>query len=105
MDAGKLTKRIKIQYRSITQSETGEPVASWADLATVWANIFDVSGSEFIASAGTQNAIKTKIIIRKMSGILPAMRVVHGSVIYNIEAPLVRSDSILLMCSTGAANG
>lgn len=59
-----------------------------------------------MAASGTQNAVQTKIVIRLISGVLPTMRVLHGSDIYNIEAVLKQhDDALLLMCSKGVVSG
>ena len=99
MQAGKLDKRVTIQQRSTTQDAYGQPVETWADVATVWAGIEDISGREYFAAQSTQNAVQTKITIRNGLSILPAMRVVQGSDIYQIEAVLRRDRYLTLMCS------
>ena len=103
MRAGRLNKRITIQSPATGQDATGEPTTGWTDVATVWASIVDVSGREYVAAGGTQNAAQTKVTIRKRSGITPAMRVVHGATVFNIEAALEQGrDALLLMCSRSA---
>ena len=101
MQAGRLNKRVTIQSPATGQDpETGEPTTGWTDVATVWASIVDVSGREYVAAGGLQNSAQTKITIRYCSGIVPSMRVVHGSDTFNIEAVLGQDKrSLLLMCS------
>lgn len=106
MNAGDLNRRVTIQQRATGQNAYGEPNTGWTDVATVWAAIADVNGREFMAAQATQNAVQTKITIRYRPGIVAAMRVVHGSDIYNIEAVLGQDrQALLLMCSRGVANG
>lgn len=50
MRAGKLDRRITIQRASIAASGSGEPVETWADLATVWAQARPVRGEERFAT-------------------------------------------------------
>lgn len=103
MRAGRLNKRITIQSPAAGQDATGEPAVGWTDIATVWASIVDVSGREYVAAGGTQNSALTKITIRHRDGIVPSMRVVHGSDAYNVEAVLGQDRrSLLLMCSRSA---
>ena len=103
MQAGRLNKRITIQSPATGQDATGEPTTGWTDVATVWASIVDVSGREYVAAGGLQNSAQTKITIRYRSGIVPSMRVVHGSDAYNVEAILGQDGrSLLLMCSRSA---
>jgi SPP1 family predicted phage head-tail adaptor len=102
MQAGKLNRRVTIEQQSTTQDEYGQPVETWTEVATVWADIRDITGKEFVSAQATQNPVQTKITIRYRAGILPAMRVVHGSDTYNIEAVLGQDRiSLLLMCSRG----
>jgi SPP1 family predicted phage head-tail adaptor len=100
--SGKLDNRITLQVQSTTQDAYGQQVETWAVVATVWAEVRDVSGKEYFAAQATQNTVQTKIRIRWRDGVVPAMRVVHGSVAYNIEAVLEhggRKSELLLMCS------
>lgn len=100
MDIGKLNRRITIQQAGTTQDANGEIVAGWTTFATVWASVVDVSGREFLAAGGTQNEALTKVAIRYLAGVLPKMRIVHGSDTYNIESVLGQDrKSLLLMCS------
>lgn len=100
MRAGRLNKRVTIQLNTPTQDSGGGMVDSWGDFATVWAEVKDLSGREFIAAAATNNAVQTKITIRYLAGVLPSMRVVNGSDTYKIESVIGQDGrSLLLMCS------
>lgn len=106
MRAGKLNQRVTIQAPPTGQDENGEPLTTWTDFVAdtpdhkVWASITDISGREFVAAEAGQNKVQTKIGIRYRAGILPSMRVVHGTDTYNIEAVLGQDNrSLLLMCS------
>ena len=100
MQAGRLNQRVLIQAPPTGQDPTGEPLTTWTDFCTVWASITDISGREFVAAEAGQNQVQTKIGIRYRSGIVPSMRVVHGSDTWNIEAVLGQDRrSLLLMCS------
>lgn len=46
MRAGLLDRRITIQGKSITQSDSGEEVVSWVDVAEVWAEKVEIRGLE-----------------------------------------------------------
>lgn len=46
MRAGKLDRRLIIQRKSITYSDSGEPIETWATLATVWAQARPNRGDE-----------------------------------------------------------
>lgn len=98
-----LNKRVTIQSAAITQDAAGQPVNTWATVASVWASIVDISGREYVAAAAVRNEAETKITIRHRAGIAPAMRVLHGTVAYNIESVLGQDNrTLLLMCSRAA---
>lgn len=46
MRAGLLDRRITIQGKAITQSDSGEEVVAWTDVATVWAEKVEIRGLE-----------------------------------------------------------
>jgi SPP1 family predicted phage head-tail adaptor len=99
----RLNKRVTIQANGAGQDENGQPIEGWADVATVWASIMDISGREYVAAAAAQNSVTTKITIRHRDGIKPAMRVMHGADTYNIEAVLGQDNRTLtLMCARAA---
>jgi SPP1 family predicted phage head-tail adaptor len=99
MRAGRLKHKITIQAPGTTQDAIGQPIPGWTDFASVRADIFDISGREYVAAAAVQNAAQTKMMIRYLAGIVPDMRVLDGTVAYNIEAVLGQDRvSLLLMC-------
>lgn len=101
MRAGQLRERITIQQPGETQDEAGQPIEGWTDVCTVRAAKRDLNGREFIAAQGVQNAVAAKFEIRYRADVLANMRVVHGSDIYNILAPLDpagRRQQLFLMC-------
>lgn len=95
-----LNKKITIQQRSGGEDAAGQPVDVWTDVATVWASVDAISGREYFASQANQAEVQTRIRIRLRNGILPAMRVVYGSTIYDINAVLPQSRELHLMCSS-----
>jgi SPP1 family predicted phage head-tail adaptor len=88
LPAGKLRHRITIERKTHLQDPTtGSLTPSWSPVAqNIHAAVEPLSGREFIAAAQTQNAISARITIRYRDGILPSMRVVHGTTVYNIIA-------------------
>lgn len=107
MYPGLLNKRVTIQALTQGQDATGALLPSaWADVATVWASVRDISGRQYVAAKAGQNAVSTIIGIRHRTGIVPAMRVIHNGDVYDIEAVLNRSDRwIDLMAVKGVGNG
>lgn len=87
---------VTIKEPTITRSVSGQPVESWDDVDTVRANIYAVSGKEWFQAykdIGLRtSSVTTKIIIRYRSDVTPDMRIVHGSINYNIIAVLGGDD-------------
>lgn len=101
----RLRHRITIESLTIIRDVIGGVQEVWTPVhASVPADIVPLSGREFIAAQSTQSLVTTRITIRYQPGILPAMRLVHGTDTYNIEAvlpdPSLRRH-LTLMCSTG----
>lgn len=108
MEAGRLDRRIVLQTPATTQNAIGEMVPTWSAVATTWAAIEDLTGREYQAAQAVQNGTETRIRIRWRAGVVPAMRVVAGDVIYDIQAVLDRDGSkteLQLMCRRGVSNG
>lgn len=102
----KLKHRVMLQKPASGRDAYGQPLDGWEDVVSVRASILDVSGREYMAAGATQNAAVTKVLIRKRGGVVPAMRAVHGEVVYNIEAVLDQDNgTLLLMCARGVNNG
>ena len=101
MRAGELRNRITIQSKTVVQNTFGEEDITWTEFATVWAAIEPLRGREFLDAQMASAEVTTKITIRQRDGISPEMRVVHGSIIYNIRAVIhveTRQREMQLMC-------
>jgi SPP1 family predicted phage head-tail adaptor len=60
MRAGLLDRRIIIQRKSVSQSDSGDEIVTWNTLATVWAQKVDLRGLErFAAAQFVGHAIRT----------------------------------------------
>ncbi len=108
MNSYNLTSRITIQQRGAGQDAAGQPVQTWVDVATVWANIRYLSGVETIKSDAPVSVAKASICIRRRTDISAGMRVVFGSAVFNIQAVLPdegRRVFMYLACETGGNQG
>lgn len=110
MQSGKLRHRITLQRQGLSQDpQTGEMLPGWQDVAAVWAGIEPLSARELIAAQAGQSEITARIVIRYRAGVLPTMRVVHGSKVYNIHGvlPDMRSgrEYLTLPVSEGVNDG
>ena len=72
-------------------------------MAIVPAEVWPLSGREYIAAQAEQAGVTTRITIRYQAGIEPAMRVLHDGKAYNIRAvlpdPTLRRH-LTLMCES-----
>jgi SPP1 family predicted phage head-tail adaptor len=108
MRAGNLRHRITIQQASEAQDTHGQAITTWATYLTAWAEISPLRGRELFAAQETHSEINTRIRLRYRPGVTAKMRVVYGSLVYNILAPLnigSRDRELQLMCSEGVNDG
>lgn len=109
--AHRLNKRVALQEKVTGKTPKGAPTEVWENViktgdGKIWAGKRDLTGRQFVAAGGTQNSVQTEWEIRRRAGVIPAMRIVHGADIYDIEAVLEQPDgSLKLMCSKGANRG
>jgi SPP1 family predicted phage head-tail adaptor len=99
--AGLLDRRVRIEAPGTAQGPDGAPIETWTPVATVWAHLRDASGREYLAAGATQNSALTQIRIRYRPDIEPEMRVLHGAIVYNVEAVLGQDQDrveLTLMC-------
>jgi SPP1 family predicted phage head-tail adaptor len=105
-----LDKRVVLQAQSTARDALNKQVNTWANVlpgdGRIWARITDITGRQYVAAGGTQNAVQTEIVIRRRAGVLPNMRVQHGAVVYDIQAVLERDNTwTTLMCTKGVSHG
>ena len=77
MRSGRLDRRITLQRKTVTENSYGEPVETWKDLGTVWAEYLPVRGAERYASMQTVGEIEIKWRIRYRPGLTPIDRIVY----------------------------
>jgi SPP1 family predicted phage head-tail adaptor len=108
-----LDKRVLLQVKGPALDGLGKRVKSadnWVNVlpadGKIWARISDMTGRQYVAAGGTQNAVQTEILIRHRAGVLPSMRVLYAGVPYDIQAVLERDAHwTTLMCTKGLSNG
>lgn len=84
MEAGKLNQRITIQSQTITQSDSGEPIETYSDFTTIWAQVRTVQGQEKFVDASKRAFRTNQFIIRWIDGLLPNMRISWQNVYWRI---------------------
>ena len=70
MRAGKLDRRVTVQKRDLTQSETGEQLEGWIPLMTLWMGKRDVRATEKFT--GTERVAEIDTVFK--ARFLPLMR-------------------------------
>jgi len=108
MQAGLMRHRVTIQSNTPVQNSTGEEIDSWADAATVWAEVRPLSGQEYIQARQQGANVTTRIRMRRRALTVnqrltwtDSESVAH---IYDIDAVLPdRTDqrTMIVMCSEG----
>jgi len=98
MNIGKLRHRVTIQMPEKQPDnpdqpvdEFGQPIDDWVDVCTVWASIEALRGREYFTAQQTVAQSDHRVTIRYRSGIEPAMRLVHGQRVFDIQAVLDRA--------------
>lgn len=78
MNIGKMDRRIRIEYPSLSQGDYGESIPAWLPLTTVWADVQDVppSRSEAVRQGLKTARNQTRFRFRYMSNVTSAMRIV-----------------------------
>lgn len=109
MRSGTLKHRIVIQQREQGRDAAGQPSNAWITFAdSVPANILFMSGKQYATSNSQVSSATVSIRLRYRTDLNAAMRVVHGTTMYDILAVLPdedHHDHVDLACSTGASNG
>ncbi len=100
MRIGRLRQRVTIQDRTVSRNSFNEEVETWAEVATVWARIESLSGTEFVATEQAGATVTHQITIRQRAGLLPTMRVLYGDHVFGVTAVLddLESHTTRLMC-------
>jgi len=84
MGAGKLNQRVTLSGLSAGTDALGQPLQTWVDVTTTWAEVRFVSGIETIKAGRETSTSRASVRIRNMSGILRQMRAQLGGVDYEI---------------------
>jgi len=85
---GSLRHRLRLQVPSDSDDLAGGQTRTWSDLATVWGSIRPLFGREGYRDDKFSGRITHEITLRYRSGVLPDMRLVMGTRIFEIHATL-----------------
>lgn len=84
MQAGKLDRQIVLKSYSEVKDSSGGITETYTDVATVWADVIALRGSQFIAAQQTNSQITTKFRIRYRSDIDARWRIGFKGKVYDI---------------------
>ena len=84
MGAGKLNHRITLRGLSTGTDDLGQPLQSWVDFATVWADVRFVSGIETIKAGREISTSRASVRIRRRANVSRQMRARIDGVEYDI---------------------
>lgn len=85
MRAGRLDKRVTIQQASEAKNASHEIIKTWSTLATVWANVQPLKGSEVFEAQKVNASSTIKFTIRPRSDITSTMRISYSDKTYEID--------------------
>lgn len=99
MRAGKLDRTIRIDRMSNTVSDFGTPVATWAEVATLRAEIVSASTDEFIRNGAVAETVMV-FRTRYLAGITLTDRIVYEGIPFNVKevAEIGRRKGLELRC-------
>lgn len=113
MQAGLLRKRITFQGRAVTRAANGEELETWADHATVWAEVKMPPNASSGSTERTQGPVDQvqaslyyEVEVRYRTDLDPQMRVVYDGLALNLLAildPDGRRRRLVLRCQAAVA--
>lgn len=107
MRAGRLRHTVTLQSKSVSRDAVGGESITWSTFATVPAEVQPLSGREYVAMRQAQADVSVRVRLRYLSGVNPAMRVQHGSAVYNVLEVIdvgARNRELELLCEGDAVN-
>lgn len=111
LNAGRMTRRVTIEQRTAGVDAWGQPLTTWATVATVWADVRASSGSaaaERIAADRETSVTSYSMRIRWRTGLTAGMRVSDGSTRYSIVdviEDVAGREYADLVCQQGGSDG
>ena len=99
--AGEYRNYVTIQTVTTTQGSDGSSTESWATYISLWAKIKPLTGREYYSAQQTQAELTHNIFCRYTSGIVPNMRVLWGTRIFDIMEVVnvnERGEEIIMRC-------
>ena len=100
---GGMDQRLTLQEPNASADAYGQRVPSWQDVATVWASVEDLRGTEGVVAGIDGMVTDHRIEIRWRDDVKPTWRLVskNGAAIYEIRSigGLNRAEGLVLGCN------
>lgn len=74
MQVGNLTQRVIVQQPSEASNGQGGATVTWSTLATVWASVVGISGSERLQAESVGSRVGYRVTVRYRADVTPRMR-------------------------------
>ncbi|HON00634.1 MAG TPA: phage head closure protein [Acidobacteriota bacterium] len=84
MRSGRLDRRIKLQRKTVVENSYGEPIETWVDLATVWAEYLPARSVERYAATQMMAEVDTRWRIRYRTDLTPIDRLSYAGRLYDV---------------------
>ncbi|PCI51390.1 MAG: hypothetical protein COB49_01935 [Alphaproteobacteria bacterium] len=84
--AGKRNERIRIETVTTAKNAAREAIETWAPLRTVWAQVLQQTGKEFVANAATTGGADVAFLALYQGDVDHKMRVVWRGRNYEIQS-------------------
>lgn len=85
MNAGKLRHRVTLEEYSPAPEADGGEVPVYYPVATVWAEVLELRGRQYLEAREAHSDITTRIRIRHRTDVRPEWRVRFGATLYRVE--------------------
>lgn len=108
LSPGRLRNRVTIRRLTTARVSGGGRSESWADVATIWAEVIGISGREAVIAEALQGVSFYKITIRWRPDITDADQLRYGAIDLNIRSasdPDGYREELLILADTGSAQG
>lgn len=109
MKVGRLRHRLRLERRIDVEGDDGEIEPGYRLIAEVWGSIEPMSGREFFAAQQVNAEASVRIVIRWREGVEATSRVVNGSDLYDVVAPLadpvINRRWLTLLCKRRESEG
>ncbi|MDP2026445.1 phage head closure protein [Sulfuriferula sp.] len=110
---GDFRRLVTLQARSSTQDSYGSQLATWYDVATLWANMNPLIGRELLAAQALYTEVTSEITVRYSAifatpKAVAAMRISYAGRLFDILGMVnqeERNHLVSLFCKEGLSDG